>query len=192
MASTAPGLDGDDKTRERRAFQSTQAEETRRNVDASHANLISACVKHYVPRFLRGFEVVDVDDSDGERITDEDRDCLRDAGLDLRLEDAMPYVLLYNRELEELWVIEAVTSDGEVDAQKVSRMVAFAGRHGKPGVGFTTAYPTWKAAAQRQAAHKNIPPSTYVWIRENPSKHYRAEAIFVGGSTPSTIVSKPS
>src|SRR5207249_5745258 len=99
----------------------------------------------------------------------------------------MPDVLLYNRELNELWVIEAVTSDGEVDEHKVHRMVAFAKRHRKDGVGFTTAYPTWKVAAQRQAAYKNIPPSTYVWIREDGSKHYRAEEFGTGENKPSTI-----
>ena len=89
-------------------------------------------------------------------------------------------------------MIEAVTSDGEVDEHKVRRMVAFANRHAKDGVGFTTAYPTWKIAAQRQSAHKNIPPSTYVWIREDGSKHYRSEEFGTGGSKPSTIRSKGS
>jgi hypothetical protein len=166
----------EEEIRGRRAFQAAQAEETRRKVDTSHVDLIRACVEQYAPHFLPGFEVVYVDDADGDRITDEDRERLRDAGLDLTLGDAMPDVLLYNRELNELWVIEAVTSDGEVDESKRSRMVAFADRYGKEAIGFTTAYPTWKVAAQRQAAHKNIAPSTYVWIREDASKHYRADA----------------
>jgi hypothetical protein len=178
--------------RERLAFQAEQAEETRRKVDRSHVDLIRACVEHYVPRFLRGFQVVYVDDSDGDRITEEDRERLREAGLDLKLGDAMPDVLLHNPELDELWVIEAVTSDGEVDEHKKSRVLAFARRQNKEAVGFTTAYPTWKVAAQRQAAHKNIPPSTYVWIREDASKHYRAESFGKGESAPSTIPSTPS
>ncbi len=166
----------EEKIRERHAFQASQAEATRRKVDTSHADLIQACIEHYVPRFLTGFEVVYVDDSDGERIADEDRERLRDVGLVLELGDAMPDVLLYNRELNELWVIEAVTSDGEVDEHKRRRMIEFTDRNGKEATGFTTAYPTWKIAARRQAAHKNIPPSTYVWIREDGSKHYRAES----------------
>ena len=103
----------------------------------------------------------------------------------------MPDVLLYNAELNELWVIEAVTSDGEVDESKVRRMVLFADRHGKEGVGFTTAYATWKRASQRQSKHKNIPPATYVWIREDAAKHYRAESFGEGGSAPSTMPSTP-
>jgi hypothetical protein len=180
-----------DRLRERLAFQAAQAAESRRTVDTSHADLIAACVQQYAPRFLPGFEVVYVDDSDGERVDQEDRDRLRDAGLVIELGDAMPDVLLYNAELDELWVIEAVTSDGEVDEHKVRRMVAFADRHGKPGVGFTTAYTTWRAAARRQAAHKNIPPSTYIWIREDASKHYLAESFAGGANAPSTIPSTP-
>jgi hypothetical protein len=182
----------EERVRERRAFQAALAEETRRKVDTSHVDLINACIEHYVPRFLSGFEVVYVDDSDGDRITEEDRERLREAGLEIGLGDAMPDVLLHSRELNELWVIEAVTSDGEVDEHKQRRMVEFTNRNGKEAVGFTTAYPTWKVAAKRQAAYKNIAPHTYVWIREDPSKHYRAETFGTEGSTPSTIPSTPS
>jgi hypothetical protein len=181
-----------ERIRERLTFQAVLAEETRRKVDTSHVDLINACIEHYAPRFLQGFEVVYVDDSDGERITEEDRERLRDAGLEIDIADAMPDVLLYNRELNELWVIEAVTSDGEVDQQKQRRLVEFTNRNGKDAIGFTTAYPTWKVAARRQAAQKNIAPHTYVWIREDPSRHYRAETFGTEGSTPSTIPSTPS
>lgn len=168
-----------ERIRQRLAFQAAQVEETRRMVDTKHVDLIRACCEHYAPRFLPGFEVVYVDDSDGQRVTDEDRERLREAGLEISLDDAMPDVLLHNRETDELWVIEAVTSDGEVDVQKVRRMSALADRHGKETVYFTTAYPTWKLAATRQGKHKNIAPGTYVWILEDGSKHYRADTFRV-------------
>jgi hypothetical protein len=180
-----------ERIRERHAFQAEQAEATRGSVRTPHLDLIRAAIDDYAPRFLTGFEVVYTDRGDGDRITDDARERLRDVGLELTLGDAMPDVLLHNRESNELWVIEAVTSDGEVDQHKIDRMVEFAGRHGKVGVGFTTAYPTWKDAARRQAAHKNIPPSTYVWIREDGSKHYRADDFRDGGSALSTISSTP-
>lgn len=164
-----------DRIRQRLEFQAKLAEEARGKVDTKHIDLIRACCDEYAPRFLPDFEVVYVDDSDGERITDEERERLKEVGLEIRLDDPMPDVLLHNRESDELWVIEAVTSDGEVDEQKVRRMCAFADRHGKETVYFTTAYPTWKIAAQRQGKHKNIAAGTYVWIREDGSKHYRAD-----------------
>jgi hypothetical protein len=88
----------------------------------------------------------------------------------------MPDVLLWNKTTDHLWVIEAVTSDGEVDNHKVAQMSALAKRSGKSGVGFTTAYQTWSAAAKRQGKYKNIAPGTYIWIQEDPSKHYLAES----------------
>jgi hypothetical protein len=91
----------------------------------------------------------------------------------------MPDVLLWNKTTDHLWVIEAVTSDGEVDNYKVAQMSALAERSGKSGVGFTTAYHTWSAAARRQGKYKNIAPGTYIWIQEDPSKHYLAEAFNV-------------
>ena len=166
---------GKERIRERLAFQAVQVEQTRRKVDMKHVDLIRACRDQYAPRFLRGFEVVFVDDSDGERVTDEDRERLREAGLEITLRDAMPDVLLHNPETNELWVIEAVTSDGEVDEKKVRSMRELADRHGKETVYFTTAYPTWKLAAARQGKQKNLAPGTYIWIREDGSKHYRAE-----------------
>ena len=68
-----------------------------------------------------------------------------------------------------------MTSDGEVDAHKVEQVTALAERSGKTTAGFTTAYPSWKVAAARQHAHKNIAVGTYIWIHEDPSKHFLAE-----------------
>jgi hypothetical protein len=102
----------EDVARERRSFQAELAEEARKQVDNGHADLIRASVQHYAPRFLPGFQVLYVDDSDGDRITPAEREKLALAGIELRLEDAMPDVLLWNPETDHLWVIEAVTSDG--------------------------------------------------------------------------------
>ena len=48
-------------------------------------------------------------------------------------------------------------------------------RSGKKGIGFTTAYMTWKDAAMRQGKHKNIAPATYIWIREDGAKQFSVE-----------------
>lgn len=86
----------------------------------------------------------------------------------------MPDVLLWNATSDSLWVIEAVTSDGEVDYHKVSQLTGLAKRSNKKEIGFTTAYQTWKTAGSRQARFKNLPPETYLWIMEDPSKHFHA------------------
>ena len=165
-----------DVARERKAFQARMAEEARRKVDTGHAQLIRASVEHYVPRFLPDFHVLYIDDSDGDRISDAEREKMAEAGVALTLEDAMPDVLLWNPATDMLWVIEAVTSHGEVDQHKVNQLRRLQVRCGKAGVGFTTTYRTWKEAASRQGNHKNVAVDTYLWIQEDPAKHFKAEA----------------
>lgn len=159
-----------DAARERLAFQARMAEAARSATDTGHATLINDCVEHYAPRFLHGYEVLYVDDSDGDRISAAEKAKMKAAGALLTLADPMPDVLLWNPDTDGLWVIEAVTSDGEVDAHKVDGMRKFAERCGKAGVGFTTAYRTWKEAAARQGAHRNLAVETHLWIRDDPSK----------------------
>lgn len=163
-----------DAARQRREFQAEMAEASRLLVDTGHSDLIRAAVQHYAPRFLPGFQVIYVDDGDGDRITAEDRERLAQAGIDLTLADAMPDVLLWNLETDRLWVIEVVTSDGEADLHKVNQLQALAERAGKAGVDFTTVYRTWKDAAARQGAHQNIAVGTYIWIQADPAKHFFA------------------
>lgn len=150
--------------------QAAAAERSRELVETGHVDLIRESVNYYVPRFLEGYEVLFVDDEDGDRISEAERVRLERAGLTIELSDAMPDVLLWNPQTDMLWVIEAVTSDGEVDSHKVSQMTAFAQRFNKAGVGFTTTYPNWKVVSRRQSAHKNIPPGTFIWIAEEPAK----------------------
>lgn len=166
----------EDVKRMRLRFQSQQAEATRIVTDTAHGDLIRACCNDYAPRFLPGYEVLFIDDSDGERISEREHRRLYGSGIEISIDDAMPDVLLWHRGSDALWVIEAVTSDGEVDQHKVDQVRAFAKRNGKSTVGFTTAYPTWKIAAQRQGRFKNIAPGTYIWIREDAAKHFLAES----------------
>lgn len=169
----------EDEMRRRLKFQAKEAEKTRRVVDTAHADLIPACCKVYAPEFLPGFEVVYVDDADGDRVSESERKRLDAAGLKITLNDAMPDVLLWNPKTDGIWVIEAVTSDGEVDNHKVKKMQKFAEKNEKSGVGFTTAYKTWKRAAERQGKFKNLAIQTHVWIQEDASKQFYADSFKV-------------
>lgn len=165
----------EERIRQRAEFQATMAEQSRRQVDTKHSDLIRASQNHYVGAFLPGYEVIYIDDGDSDRITDQDRERLAVAGLEIRLDDAMPDILLWNQESDWLWVVEAVTSDGEVDAHKQKQLQALAERHGKAGIGFTTTYARWKDLAARQGRHKNLAIGTYVWIQEDPSRQLRVD-----------------
>ncbi len=161
----------EDAIKERLSLQAELAERARKLVDNSHSNLISASHEIYAPRFLPGYQVVYIDDGDGDRITNAQKEKLIEAGLNLTLADAMPDVLLWNPATDCLWVIEAVTSDGEVDLHKKASLTAFAEKHGKAGIGFTTTYPTWRKAAERQSRLKNLADGTWLWIQEDPSRN---------------------
>lgn len=166
----------EEKIRERSQVQAAAEQAAKQRVVTHHADLISHCIAYYVPHFLPAFEVVYTDVEDGERVTEGERAQMAGAGIELGLGDAMPDVLLVNRALGILWVIEAVTSDGEVDPSKVQNLLELAARSGYSKIGFTTAYWTWKDAAVRQSSFLNLAPKSYVWIAEDASKHFRAEA----------------
>ncbi len=165
----------EDATRTRLQVQATLAEATRAKVGTPHMELITAAAQVYVPNFLPGFEVLYIDATDGQRVTPEQEQALRKAGITIQLGDSMPDILLWNQKTDKLWVVEAVTSDGEVDLHKVESLTRLAERSGKKGVGFTTAYMTWKNAAARQGKHKNIAPGTCIWIREDGAKQFSVE-----------------
>ncbi|ENI7698754.1 TPA: hypothetical protein RY505_003908 [Escherichia albertii] len=160
-----------DTQRERLALQAAQAQATANSIVSAHSQLIRASHEVYATRFLPGYQVIYVDDGDGDRVTPEQQSVLADAGITITIHDSMPDVLLWNRQNNSLWVIEAVTSDGEVDIHKMRSLQAFAIRNGKESIGFTTAYPTWKKAAERQSALKNLAGNSYMWILEDPSRN---------------------
>jgi len=161
-----------DATRRRMEMQARAAEESKRVVDVGHKNLISLSISIYAKRFLPKFSVLYVDDSDGKRISNEATERLTNAGVSIGLEDAFPDVLLWNAESDELWCIEAVTSDGEVDSHKAEQLRRMASRCGKKRVGFTTTFRTWKAAASRQEANRNLAIGSFVWIASDPSRQF--------------------
>ncbi len=159
-----------DAQRERARLRS-EAEMLVRSIHASpHVVLIRASVELYAATFLPDYEVIYVDDSDGDRMPENFREKLSVAGLSIRIDDAYPDVLLWSKATDSLWAIEAVTSDGEVDSSKVERMTRFAHRHGKRAINFTTTYLNWRTLAARQSANFNVAVNTYVWIVEDPGR----------------------
>lgn len=163
----------EDAIRERIKFQAEAASIAREHADTKHSDLIKAACEQYVPRYLPGFVIIYIDDGDGDRITDEEKGILLKAGISISLDDAMPDVLLWDRANNKFWVIEAVTSDGEVDLHKQKKVWALLKRNKLDVcVGFTTVYRTWKEAAARQGKMKNLAPNTWLWIIEDASRQF--------------------
>lgn len=165
-----------DRERERLVLQAEMEEASAASVENKHLHLIRACRDYYQPHFLPGYEVLYIDDSDGARVSGEENAALREAGIELKADDSVPDVLLWNRVTGWLWVIEAVCSDGEVDIHKGENIRRMAERSGKAGVGFTTAYLDWKTAARRQTAMKNLAVDSFLWILEDGARQFRVLA----------------
>lgn len=165
----------EDAARERARFQA-EAEALAESLSNPHADLIQASIDVYAPRFLPGYVVIYTDVTDGDRISESHAELLNQAEVELTLADAFPDVLLWNSEDDTFWVVEAVTSDGEVDQTKVKSVEAMLARRGRPvRVGFTTAYVTWQDTARRQKKVGNLAPGSYVWILGDAARHFRVD-----------------
>ena len=165
----------EDATRQRLALQVETEKLSKTLVNTKHSNLIRLSCDIYAREFLVGYEVIYVDDGDGDRITVEQRATLDAAGVRIEIGDAMPDVLLWNGEEDSLWVVEAVVSDGEVDNQKIEALRKFSERYGKQSIGFTTTYLDWKSFGNRQGSVKNLAGDSYVWIAEDASRQLFVE-----------------
>lgn len=165
-----------DAKRRRRAMQGAMETETASRVRSGHAELIGDVVRVFIPTFLHDYMPLFVDVGDGERVPPDAQDTLARARLSLGLGDPMPDIVLWNPATDAIWIVEAVTSDGEVDNQKVVAVRDWLARHGKVLTGATTAYPSWKVAAVRQGRFKNLAPGTHMWIAEDPTRHFHAVA----------------
>ena len=136
-----------------------------------HAELIRLACDHYAPYFLPGYEVLYVDDSDGDRISKQEKKKFDQFGIALTLEDRWPDVLLINPTENSIWFIEAVVSDGEVDGTKMQSFLSYCGRHGKNFGGATTCYHTWMVLASRQTSQENLAVGSHIWVASDPTKH---------------------
>jgi hypothetical protein len=85
---------------------------------SQHEKLIKQSIIVYAKNFLPEYSVLYEDYSDGARISKDDEARLKAARVSITLGDVWPDVTLHNPVNDSLWFIEAVTSDGEVDAQK--------------------------------------------------------------------------
>jgi hypothetical protein len=163
----------DDQLRHRLAVHAAAADAVKSSsASSSHQKLIQDSIKIYATHFLPDYEAVYIDDSDGDRITEEDKNKLQSLGITIELDDVWPDVILVNEKENALWFIEAVTSDGEVDLQKMQGLQKICNKCGKKLGGATTTYSNYKTFAVRQAKNKNLTTGSHVWIKEDPEKEF--------------------
>lgn len=139
--------------------------------------LVSIALSLYCPRFLPGYEVVFVDDSDGKRIAPEWQGHVDRLHLPVDLAGRWPDIVLNTPGTPRCWIVDCVDTDGEVDPVRRHEMLdAFRGRDLAID-GFTTVYRTVRRFAARQAQMDNVAPDTYVWIAELGGAQFRKEGL---------------
>lgn len=149
------------------SYESSQLKST----DKTHKGLIEDSITIYAKNYLPGYLCVFKDADDGNRISDEEKSMLSKYKIVFgSLDDVWPDAILYNPDEESLWFIEAVTSDGEVDAHKLKGFKRICVNSNKKFGGCTTTYYDWKRLSERQKSNNNLAPDSFIWIKECPEK----------------------
>ncbi len=169
-------IEEDSKNKRLQILADATRDNTSRYILDGHGALISKSINIYAKHFLEGYEVIYTDAIDGERITEGEQNKLDKYGIIFGgLDSVWPDAILYNENLNSLWFIEAVTSDGEVDLSKVKGYKKICEDSKKIFGGSTTAYPDYKTFAARQEKFNNLAEYSYVWIESKPNKIYQVK-----------------
>lgn len=162
---------------EERRLRLLQRESAAAAVGTTHAALIRAAADALQAEKLRDFELVYVDDADGDRIRPEWEQKLQPLNLMPSLETPFPDAILVNESSRSVWFVDAVVSDGEIDEFRAGELQRFAESRGYSVAGHTTAYETWQRAAARQARMKNLAVGSTVWIAEDGGKLFAVDGL---------------
>ncbi|MBS1882105.1 MAG: hypothetical protein JSS97_04020 [Actinobacteria bacterium] len=144
---------------------------------SKHAVLIQQCVMALQSSDAANFELVFVDDADGERIQERWRSRLKALDLEPDLASRWPDAILVDTRHQTIWFVDAVTSDGEIDEQRAKDLRDWAKRRGYRVAGLTTAYESWKRAGSRQSGRGNLAIDSTVWIAEDGGKLLRVNSL---------------
>ena len=128
-----------------------------------HNELASQIINEFCPRFIPGGEPVYVGDT-GSKWAFFDRDLAGELGIAVDEHGKMPDVVIYDRKRDWLFLIEAVTSHGPVNAKRMGELKALlAGA--RPGLVFVTAFPDRRTFLRYFG---DVAWETEVWIADSP------------------------
>lgn len=139
---------------------------------AKHAALIKAGVDAHLAAWAADYELIFTDEADGERISPRWQPKLDALGIRLGIETVWPDAILADPKRKLLWFIDAVETDGEINEGRADALRELADAAGFKVGGMTTVYATWKRAAARQGAHKNLAVGSHFWVAEDGGHIY--------------------
>lgn len=128
-----------------------------------HNLLVKDICSKFTAGFIRDPVPIYVGDT-AKKFSYFDRDGLSDLGVDVNLHGKMPDVMIYDKERGWLFLIEAVTSHGPVDAKRRKELQKIFST-ANAGVVYVTAFDDM-ASMRRYAA--DISWKTEVWVADNP------------------------
>ena len=128
-----------------------------------HNQLQKAILEEFAPRFAENSECLYVGDTVKKDLV-KNTETLEKLGFSITLHDKMPDVVLYRKDKNWLYFIEAVTSVGPMNPKRLIELKTMA-QHVKAGIIFITAFhdiKTFKRFANE------IAWETEIWISEKP------------------------
>lgn len=152
------------------------AAETTARMEAEGGRLVPLSLERYCWVALGAYEAVYIDDEDARDNNDWSHN-IEKYDLPLNLGSRWPDIVLRNSETGHFWIVDAVESDGEIDAIRKREIEDGFSERGHIIDGYTTTYRTLKRFRERQRQHDNIAPGTYVWIAEVGGSHWLKQAL---------------
>lgn len=129
----------------------------------SHNRLQAQIIEEFGPKFAPGATLLYLGDA-ARKILHMDQERLAQLGVALTEHDKLPDVVLYGKERNWLFLVEAVTSHGPVSPKRVAELEATLKTCAATRI-YVSAFPDFK---QFKRHANNIAWETEVWIAENP------------------------
>ena len=128
-----------------------------------HNELQKAIVEEFAPRFAPGSECLYVGDTIEKDLV-KDAAKLAELGFEITLHDKMPDVVLYRKEKDWIYFVEAVVSSGPMDPKRILEITEMT-KNVRTGKIFVTAFLDFRTYKKFSEA---LAWETEVWIAEMP------------------------
>ena len=129
-----------------------------------HNEVQSAIVEQFLPEFAEGSELLYLGDTEIKDLFS-DKKTLQEIGIPIDQHSKLPDVVLYHREKNWLYLIEAVTSHGPVSPKRMQELEEML-KNCDAGKIYVTAFPDF---SEFKKWSKKIAWETEIWICEIPS-----------------------
>lgn len=129
-----------------------------------HNEVQSAIVEQFLPEFANGSELLYLGDTEQKDLFS-DKKTLKEIGIPIDQHSKLPDVVLYHREKNWLYLIEAVTSHGPVSPKRIHELEEMLGNCNSGKI-YVTAFPDFK---EFKKWSNKIAWETEIWICEMPS-----------------------